>query len=75
MRIGNPEHDRYFSCTRKLFSFGSPILATKQAYHLEEINPGETYEIYRCRWCGLYHVGHIKDRSMYFYDYEEAPYK
>jgi hypothetical protein len=34
--------------------------ATAHAYRMEEKNPGEMFDAYRCTDCGFYHVGHTR---------------
>lgn len=36
----------------------TPVLATRAAYSLEERYSPERFEVYPCKWCGFYHVGH-----------------
>lgn len=47
-------------CEKKQIYY-SPKTATRAAYSLEEKKPNHTYDVYRCRWCSFYHLGHSWD--------------
>lgn len=55
--------NKYYSCERK-DKYPTMNAATKASYNLEQIRP-RSFEPYMCQWCGTYHVGGQKDRSMY----------
>jgi len=40
-------------------AYGAPHLAAKGAYRMEE-NTGERFDVYRCRWCLMWHIGHAR---------------
>jgi len=52
----------FYQCLTKL-KYVSQLVATKQAYSLECIRPGRTYNIYTCPWCGYYHIGRKSKRE------------
>lgn len=54
---------KYYACDRKTV-YMAAVPATQAAYNLEQIRPRQ-YEPYECPFCGLYHIGRVKDRSMY----------
>lgn len=41
---------------------GTARLATLAAYWMEERKPGERFDVYYCRWCLAWHVGHTRER-------------
>lgn len=67
---GDAAIDRARSCTGKE-AYGTPIPATRAAYYTSEWR-GKPFQVYRCRWCGMYHIGNEKDRSRYDYSYDGA---
>lgn len=54
---------KYYACDRKTV-YMAAVPATQAAYNLEQIRPRQ-YEPYVCPFCGFYHIGRVKDRSMY----------
>jgi len=68
------EIDRQFSCEGK-FRHDSMQKATVAAYSLEQNYPGREREPYRCCYCGMYHVGRVKDRSMFSYEHRPEGYR
>lgn len=62
--------DRLYSCEGKT-CYGTALPATKAAYNLEQIRPGESFVPYNCRYCEYYHIGHQKDRSRYNYNFDK----
>lgn len=71
---GNSQIDRMRGCGDKT-RYMCPIAATHAAYNLEQIRGGTKYEIYPCRYCGSYHIGREKDRSMFDYGYDGAKHR
>ena len=69
---GDPNIDRQRSCAGKNF-YGWALPATRAAYLLSEFRR-EDFEVYRCRYCGYWHIGHVKDRSIFDYSYPDALY-
>ena len=55
---------RVRACDGKIV-YWSPVVAAKAAYHLEEVKPGESFDVYKCPWCLAYHVGHATDPICY----------
>jgi len=49
--------DEDIQCGMKI-RYHTPLLATRAAYSLEERYGTERFEVYPCKWCGFYHVGH-----------------
>lgn len=54
--------DRKLLMTRRCcigkVAHGTAQRATLAAYHMEEKKPGERFEVYRCKYCLSWHVGH-----------------
>ena len=47
--------------------YQSPVLATKAAYNLEVKRPGEQFDVYKCVYCGYWHLGHAVDPAVFGY--------
>lgn len=62
--------DKQYSCDGKI-QHPTMQKATIAAYALEQDYPDKNYEPYKCYYCGFYHIGKIKDRSMY--DFSHRP--
>ena len=46
----------FYGCLTKV-KYWTRFEATKQSYAIESIRPGRVYTVYRCLYCGFFHVG------------------